>query len=287
MELKPPLSFEDQMLNLKLKNLIIEDESQAIAYLSENNYYHLNKHFHDFMDEEGYFLPGTTFTRFVDINENDKFLRNAIFRLIDPIELKLRTVIANYLSVNFGSNCFNSPELSENYNYWGSNYKTIYDCVLRDTSHPVVRWHFHQYGGQFPIWVVLEFATFNALSKYFMNLKPEISNEIGQLYYQGTKGYILSSWFRSIGLIRNKCAHGSHLFREKHSFLPQLPNYSDLPNRLKRSGLFTIMYVMKNISNPDVWNDSLSRINKRDKEHKFLDENYGFPDNWRDYLLLN
>ncbi|MEN6531846.1 MAG: hypothetical protein ABFD17_08750 [Anaerolineaceae bacterium] len=31
MELKPPLSFEGQIINLKSKNLIIEDESQAIT----------------------------------------------------------------------------------------------------------------------------------------------------------------------------------------------------------------------------------------------------------------
>ncbi len=133
--------------------------------------------------------------------------------------MKLRTVISNYLSVNFGSDCFSNPELIDNFQYWGSNYKTIFNCVLRDTSHPVVSWHFHHYGGQFPIWVILEFATFNALSKYFKNLKSEISNEIGKQYYQGTKGYILSSWFQSIGLIRNKCAHGSHLYKEKHSFI--------------------------------------------------------------------
>jgi len=285
MELKPPLSFEGQIINLKSKNLIIEDESQAIAYLTENNYYHLNKYFHDFMDENGNFVLGTSFTQFITINENDKFLRNAIFRLVDPIELKLRTVISNYLSLNFGSNCFYNSELSENIKYWGGNYTTIINCVLRDCSHPVVNWHLRHYGGQFPVWVILEFATFNALSKYFKNLKSEISNEIGRYYYQGTKSYILSSWFQSIGLIRNKCAHGSHLFRERHAFIPKLPNYINLPDPLRNSGLFTIMYVMKYISKPEEWNDCVSLIDRRDKEHKFMDGNYGFPNNWREYLL--
>ena len=38
MELKPPLSFEGQIINLKSKNLIIEDESQAIKL---PNYFNL------------------------------------------------------------------------------------------------------------------------------------------------------------------------------------------------------------------------------------------------------
>jgi len=42
---------------------------------------------------------------------------------------------------------------------------------------------------------------------------------------------------------------------------------------------------MKYISKPEEWNDCVSLIDRRDKEHKFMDGNYGFPNNWREYLL--
>ncbi|MEN6579071.1 MAG: hypothetical protein ABFD05_00420 [Anaerolineaceae bacterium] len=76
-----------------------------------------------------------------------------------------------------------------------------------------------------------------------------------------------------------------NLIIEDESQAIKLPNYFNLPDLLKNSELFTIMYVMKYISKPEEWNDCVSLIDRRDKEHKFMDGNYGFPNNWREYLL--
>lgn len=285
MLLKPALSFQDQVEAMKAKNLYIRDCQLAFDYLTQNNYYHLNKYFHYFMDSQGNFFPGTTFEKFIEINENDKFLRNSLFRLIDPIEIKLKTVTSNYLGLKYGSNCFYDNRFCKDAKLWGGNFTSIMNCVFRDCSHPVVDWHIKTYDGQLPIWAIMEFATFSSISKYFSNLKSEITNEIGELHYKRIKGFLLSSWFKSISMLRNKTAHGSHLFKEKYSSRPTIPPYLPFPSSFK-DGLFAIMFVIKTISNPLDWNACISIIDERDNNRRFLDENYGFPADWRRTLLM-
>lgn len=286
MLLKPALSFQDQVETLKAKNLYIKDYQIAFDYLTQNNYYHLNKYFHHFMDPQGIFFPGTTFDKFIEINENDKFLRNSLFRLIDPIEIKLKTVTSNYLGLKYGSKCFYDDSFSKDAKFWVGNFASIMNSVFRDCSNPVVDWHIRSYDGKFPIWVIMEFATFSSISKYFSNLKSEITNEIGKLHYKHIKGFVLSSWFKSISMLRNKTAHGSQLFMEKYSSLPMIPSFLHFPSSVD-DGLFAIMFVMKTISNPLDWNACISIIDERDNKTRFLDENYGFPVDWRKTLLSN
>lgn len=276
MALKMAMTFQDQIQTLKDRGMVIEDDQKAIDYLTKNNYYHLNKYFHEFIDiTTDAYIPGTTFTQIMEINENDRVLRHFLFRLIDPIEAKLKAVVANYVGLAYGPKCFYDDTFSKDKKYWVSNFRQIMDGVFRDPSHPVVRWHIDNYDAEFPVWVLMEFATFNAVSKYFSNLIDKDSNNIGSLYYGGVPGWKLASWFKMIGLIRNKCAHGAHLFREKISSLPTLPNYYRTRISVQYH-LFIVFIILKELSDPIDWAVVIDQLDKMDRQKSFLDD-YGFP----------
>jgi abortive infection bacteriophage resistance protein len=113
---KPTITFQEQLALLKKRKLIVKDDSFALRYLQRNNYYHLNIYFKQkqwftgFIDEQGKreieFDPGTTFEDIVRMHENDCRLRGFIHLLLQPIEIRLRTIISYEMGQMFGSLVF-------------------------------------------------------------------------------------------------------------------------------------------------------------------------------------
>lgn len=63
MELKKPLSFEDQLQKLKDHGVVISDESAAVRILKAVNYYRLTGYALQFRKDPQYstYMEGTTF----------------------------------------------------------------------------------------------------------------------------------------------------------------------------------------------------------------------------------
>jgi len=80
-----------------------------------------------------------------------------LFYLIEPFELKVKTIVANYISLKYGSEVFYKYEIYQDINAWQSTMNIVLREVKRDTTNPVVLWHLKQYDGKFPMWVLIEF----------------------------------------------------------------------------------------------------------------------------------
>ena len=281
MQLKLPLSFHDQLEKLLTRGMIVSDIKSAEEFLQTHNYYHLNKYFHEFMDSDGNYIQGTTFEYIESIYENDAWLRNHLFYLIEPFELKVKTIVANYISLKYGSEVFYKYEIYQDINAWQSTMNIVLREVKRDTTNPVVLWHLKQYDGKFPMWVLIEFFTLGSFSHYFGNLNSKDKNEIANFYH--VSGYLLKSWLNSISLLRNLCAHTGQLFRRIYTSPPYLPNFLGWPSKDNRH-LFAIMLVLRRLSTLADWQSFADALDQRDTNAPFLID-YGFPQNWRDYLM--
>lgn len=89
--LKTPLSFDDQLLHLKKKKLIILNEANALTILKHENYYRLSGYMIDFLDDHDIFKTGTTFEEIYNIYKTDKEIRSILFELINDIDEYLKT----------------------------------------------------------------------------------------------------------------------------------------------------------------------------------------------------
>lgn len=281
MQLKPPLSFHDQLEKLLERGMIVSDLNSAEEFLQTHNYYHLNKYFHEFMDSNGNYIEGLTFEYITFIYENDAWFRNNLFSLIEPFELKVKTVVANYISLKYGSDVFYKYEIYRDINAWQNTMNIVLHEVKRDPTNPVVSWHLKQYDGMFPMWVLIEFFTLGSLSRFFGNLNNIDKNEIADVF--NISGYFLKSWLKSISLLRNLCAHTGQLFRRTYTSPPTLPNFFSWPTNDNRH-LFALALVLKRLSTTTNWQTFAYALGQRDKNRPFLLD-YGFPQNWRDYLL--
>lgn len=61
MEVKKPATYEEQLLKLKERGCIIENEDFAMDILKNVNYYRLSAYFIPFKKDEKSYFEGTTF----------------------------------------------------------------------------------------------------------------------------------------------------------------------------------------------------------------------------------
>ena len=93
------MSISKQIENLISLDLEIEDKNYAKSVLDRVSYYRIVKAHSITLKENGKYIDGTTFENIVDLYLFDMELRHILFSLIEHIEVYLRAVITNYLSL--------------------------------------------------------------------------------------------------------------------------------------------------------------------------------------------
>ena len=107
MNLKPPLSYEDQVSRLIEHHMQVSSKKDAAAFLSKVNYYRLTGYALQFRDETGQdYFEGTSFETIRNIYRFDTELRGILRDALDEAEGAFRTHIANGFSM---IKCSKSP----------------------------------------------------------------------------------------------------------------------------------------------------------------------------------
>lgn len=293
MDLKPPKDTHELMSILIERGLIIDNQLKAHAYLEENGYYHLNIYFQKHMqmveDDSGkekridLFRPGTTFEQIIIAHENDRWLRQELSCIIEPIEIKLRSILAHHLGLSYGSSAFYETSAFAQHDKWLDAQERFENDVEYRGDDPIVQVHFAKYNGRFPIWAVTELISFNLLVKLFSALhntdKKAISRE-----FNGIPPQYLESWLISICELRNVCAHHNYLFRRRFVQFPRMISQFNWDFQENKK-LFAKMLVMKEISSSQRFNARMTTLIEKDLENNFLNfYDYGFPEDWADRL---
>lgn len=282
-QLKPPLTIEEQINLLESRGLIIDDRDEAIKFLTDNNYYRLNIYFHKSMESQDHFYEGITLRKIINLYENDRWLRNNILAVLEPLEIRLKTVIAYYLGCKYGSDAFYNENICENKKYYNEIFKYFQQEIDRNKKDSVIKHHNHKYGGKFPIWVVVEYFSFHTISKYYKNLLSIDKKNISENTFN-LSGYYLGQWTQSLSIMRNICAHYGYLFRRTFSIAIDGGSIFDWNEQENRT-LFSILQVTRRLSSPAVWNPFINLIIERAVQRdSFVLKDYGFPANWLECL---
>lgn len=294
-KLKDALTYEQQVERLKsYHGLQIPNEKFAIQILKRVNYYRLSGYgigLKDSKDEEKY-------QRNISINflyrlySFDSSLRNLIMHTVEQIEVQLRTQIANYFSLKYGSEGYINPEnFTEKHKKDGTNIHTSIidnfrnECI-RQAKMPFVIHHNEQYGGHFPLWVAIELFSFGNLSSFYDIMKKEDKKVISGLY--NTEPDYLKSWILALVEVRNICAHYSRLYNVPLKQAPFLYSEYKQYRNDKLNKIFPVVIVVKRMlqDNTDLWNSfynglyTLIESYSEEVNLSFI----GFPDNWKDVL---
>ncbi|WDF51015.1 Abi family protein [Paenibacillus sp. KACC 21273] len=280
---KPSKTVEEQLDIFKSRGLIIGNEEWAKSILTHVSYYRLTAYTLSLKNGDQ-FNKNVTFENIYRLYEFDLKLRSLVMEVTEAIEISMRTHISLTLSQKYDGMGYIYAE-----NFMDSdkhdNFIKELNRTLELSKDVFVKHYYSKYAGEFPVWVAMEITTFGMISKLFKNLKKEDKDYIGYMYYDGIKGFYVSSWLHSISNLRNICAHYGRVYNRNFPHPPQLFK-KDKPKIIDDKKVFSVILIMKYfIPNKDVWNDWLEKLKSLLDMYSEIDRTLiGFPPDW--YTVL-
>ena len=222
---KPFISCKDQIVQLKSRGLIIDDELKPQHILDKIGYYRLSGYWFPLLANpktNHRFKPESNFSTAFKLYCFDNELRKLIFSELIKIEIAIRAKIVHVLSEKYDPFWYLNRQLfseKDDHEEIISEFKEMYK---RSDEQFII--HFKKrYSNELPpSWMIFEVATFGKLSKLFSILN--VSNEKKEIsHYYGIEENVFSSWLHALVYVRNICAHNTRLWNRILSITPQVP----------------------------------------------------------------
>lgn len=176
MNLKEPLTFEEQLQKLKDHGIGVSDEHKAVQVLKEINYYRLTGYALQFRvdPKNSNYTKGTTFDSVHHIYLADERLRDLFRMYLEKVEIYFRTQISYGFSMK---KCTVSPydqHYDKNNFYNETGCQEVLDNFKRETNYYkdslIVKHHKTKYANKMPLWVMIELMSFSNLSKLYSSM---------------------------------------------------------------------------------------------------------------------
>jgi len=283
---KPPSGIDEHISLLKSRGLQFLDEVSACDSLKFIGYYKLRGYFIPFQvhgDAEHAFLQGTTFEKILEHYTFDSELRLLTLKALEQIESALKAVLSDVMCLKFGSTWY----IEEKFFSYSDRFAHLdYLISVREDlqTHKKTQFLTHYYNKynepEFPpSWMIFQILSFGASSKLFKNLKTDYQKGTAQPF--GFDHVLLASWFESLTVTRNICAHHSRLYNLTFSRSPKIAD--EHKHFVIKSGKFyaqaiIIFALLKKINPSNTWNLELKQLLRT---HSTIPLDWlGFPDNW-------
>lgn len=205
---KPALPPAVLLARLQGRGLTVLHPVTALAALERIGYYRLLIYMRPLQQPpQKAFLPGTTFETVLDLYNFDRELRLLCLDAIERIEVALRSAIVSQVAVAHGPHFFLDPQHFERLTSFVEFFQTASQAKYLGIQH-----YREHYGTPelAPVWTVMEAVTFGALSRLYSGLQLRHRKAISTRF--GFDEKILVSWFRSVNMLRNMCAHHNRLW---------------------------------------------------------------------------
>jgi abortive infection bacteriophage resistance protein len=283
-ELKPPITYTQQIEKLRSRGCLVTDDSFCANVLSQVNYYRLSAYFLPFKKNDGNYLHGTDFNTIYQIYEFDRHLRNLLFAAIEEVEIYLRAKFAYFHAHKYGADGY-LDDANYNARHSHDKFQKLIAAEIKNNKNVLfVQHHLGKYEGQFPIWVITELFTFGMLSYFYSDLLMTDQKQLARQMFD-TVPKNLASWLRCCTDLRNICAHYGRLYFRIFSAIPA--NLHGLEASAGRR-LFGAVLSLKALY-PDVnkWNGEIYRGLKNlidSYAHVIQLEHIGFPSDWESVL---
>ncbi len=282
---KSAKSYEDQILLLKKRGLIVEDEKNALHVLMNVNYYRLSAYFIPFQIKKDIFIEGTTFDDVFRLYKFDRNLRLLFLDIIELIEISIRTKVAYYLASTYGAFGYTNINIYIHNDLALKWMKRLEETV--DKSREVfVKEYFKKHKNEkyLPIWKAIETMSFGDLSILYKLLKSSDKQKIARNNYTIDKA-ILTSWLHALVYIRNLCAHHSRLWNRLLSITGMKPKKEEKWKHINNQKIFSIIMMCKHLC-PDnnFWIKWLNKLKVLIEKYKPEIDSMGFPEKWYEFL---
>lgn len=280
---------EQLLAKWKSQGLVVpaSEEAQALAYLRYVGGYRLKGYWFHLIDSNPKcFPPGYTFTQIADRCELDRELRAATIEAIDRLEVAVRCVMANYLSLKHSPHWFLNPSVFKPTREWGMGQliRKIEDEVHRAEGKRFVKHYFDKHDEPYlpPSWSISECVSFGLWSRTYAILRDQNDKKAICKKFGVNQHEVFRSWIHTLTVVRNVAAHHGQLLKVQLGVSPA--NYKEKNVKFQDQKTFfaaatVIFYLLQQTTLPHRWKDDIEMIFKK---YPSVDINeLGFPSDWK------
>lgn len=282
-DIKPALTFNEQLELLSSRGLIIKNKGEALDILKRVNYYKLSGYSLQWRLNDN-FHNEICFKDIYDLYIFNKRFSGLIMDLIESVEGIIKTQIAYYIGHNYGPFGYLEP-VNFNSIEWHQKFIVLSEKnIQRNRNLPYIKHNLNKYG-KLPIWVLVEVLTLSEVSKFYGNMQSGDRTRIAKDVFKITSDK-LKNWLEVISIVRNKCAHHGRLY---NTYLSSSLNlYRDMQERdIQRRSYFALILIMKKlVLKSEQWDRVITDLeNLLDEYKNVVDLNrLGFVQEWKSFL---
>jgi abortive infection bacteriophage resistance protein len=286
------LPYQSQITLLKSRGMKFADEAKAQHLLENISYYRFSGYWYPLLaDKQNHvFKRDADFETAFNLYKFDRELRKLINSELEKIEVAVRTKITYALSTAQDAFWIEDPTLFANPHVYQSTLGKIMEELGRSDEEFILSFKSKYSNPLPPSFILLEIASFGALSRLYDNLKPgKTRKNIANMF--GLADRVFASWLHSFVYIRNVCAHHARIWNRWLRVQPLFPKNTGntwlTDNAVCNNRIYYILSMiiyLLNIVNP-------SHTFRQKLEDLFLKypnvdrAAMGFPPEWRNELL--
>lgn len=289
---KPPLTYSQQLQQLKDRGLLIENEEKTLHLLTSVSYYRISGYWYPLLqDKQNHiFKKEATFEKAFKLYCFDRELRKLVLSELEKIEIAVRAKMIYVLSHKHGAFWFTNPVLFKNPIKHADSITKIGQEYSR-SDEEFIKAFSNKYSDSLPpAWISIEVTSFGTLSMLYSNLLPGKEKRVIANHF-GVSDSVFETWLHSIVYLRNICAHHSRLWNRSMSIRPQIPrktanpwiDVTNVQNNKTYFMLSMIRYLLQTVNPKSVFPSRLKNL--MDKYDNVDPNAMNFPANWKSEIL--
>lgn len=309
---KPPLTYNEQVVLLKSRGLIIADEVRTVRHLANISYYRLSAYMLPYKQKiDGAFVDAfkenTTWEQVHELYVFDRKLRLLVFDAIERLEIAIRTQIIYQLSHKYGSHWQDESSIFQvstrkrkdstivTVDVFAEIQKHISEQLKSNKAEVFIQHYRNKYSAPHnpPSWMGVEIMYFNHLSRICTGLKNRVDVS-GISQYFDLPPQIFCSWLHTINYVRNLCAHHARLWNRELNIVPEKLHFAkhkqwiSNPETVQRGKLYYFLCMINFLlqtANPT--STFKIRLAELLEEYKCIVNigNMGFSENWKEETI--
>lgn len=306
--LKPPMSLVEHLVLLERRGMTL-DRREAERWLTVVGYYRLSGYWYPYRRLEAHgrsdaFIDGTRFEDVAALYEFDRKLRTLLFDGLERVEVALRSALSRHLATLGAVAYLDSSHFRDGFGHdrWLQTARSRVDRAAR--HNPAIKHHREVYGGDAPVWVLMDVLDFADISRLYeglgvqaqwiiaaaLGIRIDLDALSSRQSEKARKTHPLVRWFEQLSIVRNACAHHGRVWNR--SFTPAataglrtVPGLAALPvgqSEQVFGAVAVIGTILRACSPGSTWAQKMARLireeglpipGRRPAE-------LGFPENW-------
>ena len=234
---------EELIQYLISKNVIINDENEALKNLEKYSYYSIiNGYKFIFKDKDNNYKANTSFDEIFALYEFDKNIKAIFLKYILEIEVIVKSLMANTISEKYGIKNyldFNNFDETANSDLINNLIENINKEIEDNYNKHSAITHYVDTYNFVPPFVLTKVITLGSVSRYYGLLKQVDRQSISKYFKLSDK--LLKQILANLTMVRNICAHSDRLFCYRNKYYIA---YKNIEKDYKRDNKLTNLYMI-------------------------------------------